>query len=657
MLGTRRSISRLIAWTLLLLAWAAPSVFSPTFAADPTSSLPPPLAVDASRQSKNPVVISVRGGIDSVTARSVRRRLDEAVALGADAIVLEIDSPGGELGAVLEISNLLKNSPIRNTVAWINPNAYSGGAIIALACREIIVAGSIGFGDAKVIRPVFDRNSLSMQLRGMNNDERQKLLPPLLADVIDSARRHNRAVGAYRWDELLVQAIVATDAELWWVEDTKTNTRFAVDRAEFERLFPDRPVLQPIVATASVGSNEKATSSAGSSSASAAPAPAPSPSPTASPPPPASPDSGPDKPVFESTRAASAAPSLRDLDTKIDQALDLAGGVPSLRPRTVPEASGRYRLLAKISNGDGAIVLREREMAYFQLASNTRLTPAGTELAPVNSDADLKAFMGASSLTRLDESWSESLARFMSSTPVRGLLITVFLVCLFIEFLSPGVTLPGIIALCCLAGLFVPPLLVGMSMWWQLGAILLGILFLGAELFVLPGFGVAGVLGIAAILVGMIGVFIPGSSGVGSTAAQFRSGLATGVLTILLSAATTIVVLYFVYRNLGTIPLLRNLVLQDAQVELTNETSMLAAMSADELRVGDEGAALTPLRPSGKAEFRGRTHDVVAEMGMLDAGARVRVASVTPFRIGVEAIRDASPDAASQTQPQSPLQT
>ena len=40
-----------------------------------------------------------------------------------------------------------------NTVAWINPKAYSAGTIIALACREIVVSPNSAFGDAAPISP------------------------------------------------------------------------------------------------------------------------------------------------------------------------------------------------------------------------------------------------------------------------------------------------------------------------------------------------------------------------------------------------------------------------------------------------------------------------------------------------------------------------
>lgn len=629
--GVTRSIPVRLSLAAISFVWLIVSLFLQPSCAEALASAAPaagvPTSVSASRQASNVVVITIDGPIDSITARSVRRRLDEAVTLKADAVVFDLNTPGGEIGAVLEISNAIKQSPIRNTIAWIHPMAYSGGAIIALACREIIVSDASGFGDAKVIIPGFDRSSFRTQIRGMNEDERQKFLPPLLADLVDSARRHNRSAGSYQWDELLVQALVATDAELWWVQDNQTGVRFAVDRAEYERLFPDRPVLQPVLATASVGSNEKSKHTPKRSGTSPA-------------------DSAAESPAdSEDSPFIPAAPSLTDIQRKTREALELAGAAPSMRPRTTSNSDNRYTLLAKVSNGDGAIVLHEHEMAYFQLASNVS---SGTQsasqpvpaLTAINSDAELSNFLGSTNITRLDESWSESLARFMSSFWVRGILFTAFLVCLFIEMFSPGVTLPGAIAALCLVGLFLPPLIVGMAMWWQLAAITLGVVLLGAEIFVLPGFGVAGALGLLSLMVGIIGVFIPGSSGVGATAADFRAGLATGVTTLLLAGATTWITLFFVYRNITNIPALRRLVLQNPEFDSSGEASMFAAMSDDEVRIGDKGITATPLRPAGKVDIDGKLHDVVAEFGFIDTGQPVQVVSVTAFRIGVDAVRE-----------------
>jgi membrane-bound serine protease (ClpP class) len=108
----------------------------------------------------------------------------------------------------------------------------------------------------------------------------------------------------------------------------------------------------------------------------------------------------------------------------------------------------------------------------------------------------------------------------------------------------------------------------------------------------------------------------------------------------MLAMFTAAVGMYFIARHFGSVPGLGKLVLKDPGT--TDESlSFLAAMADDQAppaAVGDEGVVITPMRPAGRVEVRGRVVDAVAEFGFIDAGARVRVASVDGVRIGVEPI-------------------
>src|SRR5688572_14695508 len=189
-----------------------------------------PVAVPAFRQANNVAVLTVHGMIDHVTLASLERRMKQARSDGADAIVLDIDTLGGEMTATLDICNLLKdrNDTPPNVVAWIHPKAYSAGTIIALACREIVVAPGSTFGDAAPI------NILGTQL---SPTEREKVLAPLRTEIIDSARRNH-------YDEKLVQAFIVLGQELWMIENISTAERTFVDRAEYRTVFGSDPPQQ-----------------------------------------------------------------------------------------------------------------------------------------------------------------------------------------------------------------------------------------------------------------------------------------------------------------------------------------------------------------------------------------------------------------------------
>lgn len=87
--------------------------------------------------------IEVSGTIDLGLAPYVDRALEEADDAGAAAVLLEIDTPGGRLDAVVQIRDALLDSPVR-TVALVDASALSAGALVALASREIAVTpGSV----------------------------------------------------------------------------------------------------------------------------------------------------------------------------------------------------------------------------------------------------------------------------------------------------------------------------------------------------------------------------------------------------------------------------------------------------------------------------------------------------------------------------------
>src|SRR5690606_8242157 len=143
--------------------------------------VPTPASIPAARQAKNVAVITIRGEINALVAQSFTRRLSLAQRAGADAIVVELDTPGGEVPAVLAITTALKSASTGNTVAWINPAAYSGGAVIAWACREIVAAPNASVGDARPIMP--DPDKLG-QWKVVEGKLLIKVLPPIMADLV-----------------------------------------------------------------------------------------------------------------------------------------------------------------------------------------------------------------------------------------------------------------------------------------------------------------------------------------------------------------------------------------------------------------------------------------------------------------------------------------
>lgn len=581
---------------------------------------PPPAAVPAYRQADKVVVITMEGPIDAITAMSIRRRIAAAEAGGANAIVIDINSPGGEVGAVLEITNAIKASSIDNTVAWINPDAYSGGAIVALACREIVVNSPASMGDAFPVTMTSVPGQNRIGLRGLTPDERTKILPVLLADITDSARRNG-------WDEYMVQAVVIDGIELWWVENTADGTRLAVNEEEFRMLFGRPPVRgRPLLAGVTGGVREARTPEPVDNEPSEAMPTDIPPAQSTRPVPQPTPDEG-SQPFLPASDALDDVAREFAMPERSELRLDRA----SQRPVLTPADAGRFTDLGYLTDGTAPIVMRDDQMRQFGFSATT-----------IRNDDELRAHFGATEMVRANENWSERLVRFMTGGVVRGLLIVVMLVALFIEMMSPGLTVPGIIAAAALVLLLAPPALIGAAGWWEFVAIGIGVVLLGIEIFVLPGFGLFGILGVVALFTGLLGTFIPAGGALSNPATQQE--LIRGATIILLSVVTAGVGMYLIARHFNRLPFLDRLVLgatpgdeeeegARADAELLRAASRLSNLP---LAVGMTGVAVTALRPAGAVEIDGRVFDVVSGLGVIDPGTPIRVVAVERFRVVVE---------------------
>ncbi len=608
-MGTRSRIADALVLILACLACV------PATAQDAPAPGVAPASVPAARQADDVVVITIRGEIDRWMELSVKRRIEQAEASGADAIVFEIDSPGGEIGAVLEICNAIKGSTIANTVAWVNHNAYSGGAIVALACREIVTANPASMGDA------FPITMSPMGVRGLSPDERTKFLPPLLTEVADSARRNG-------YDEFLVQAMVTDGIELWSVRDRDTGRLWFINEQEYRILFNgDPPRGKPVLVSVTGGRASQKTQpppAAGEAEDAGTPGPAagdetpPRPTPgeeNADPaggaPVPAGPDTGAATGADgASTPFTPASPSVADLA----ESASLGLTAPSTRPVFTEADRGRFVEPRYICDGTGAIVLRDDQLREFGFSSAT-----------IQNDEQLRAYFGAKRMIRTEQTWSEAMVRFLMHPVVRGVLIVILLLGLFVEMSSPGMVLPGALAAGALVALLAPPMLVGMAGWWEIVALGVGVLCLLLEVFVIPGFGVFGVAGLIALFVGLVGTFIPdGGSGLFGGNDEAHTDLLYGVTTVLLSTTTSGVIIFMLGKHFGTLPVLNRLILDPAR----NEEDELAAMDPGPVfqpAPGERGVAITPLRAAGRVEVHGQIIDAVAQRGYIEPGEPVEI--------------------------------
>ncbi|MDK2855818.1 MAG: hypothetical protein PWQ86_1031 [Bacillota bacterium] len=144
-----------------------------------------------------------------------------------------------------------------------------------------------------------------------------------------------------------------------------------------------------------------------------------------------------------------------------------------------------------------------------------------------------------------------------------------------------------------------------------------GLLLLALEVFVVPGFGLTGIAGLTAVIGSL------------AWAAHYGPGLFAWLLGVLLALGVACSLLW---RRLGS-RRLGHLVLKE---RLTSAGGYVAAADFSRF-LGAEGRVLTPLRPSGTAEFAGERVAVVSRGEFIPAGAVVRVIEVEGQRVVVAA--------------------
>ncbi len=207
------------------------------------------------------------------------------------------------------------------------------------------------------------------------------------------------------------------------------------------------------------------------------------------------------------------------------------------------------------------------------------------------------------------------VARFLTDPTIAAILLAVGVLGLVLEFFTPGTFVPAIIGLTALGLFFLGGYLAGLSSALTIILLFGGLLLVAFELFVTPGFGIPGLLGLGLIGASIYFTFGDEALQVGSYAII---GLAVG--------------LFLIFRFLPRARLARPLVLSSAVEEVAPPKNELESL------LGAIGQALTDLRPAGIAQFGDRRVDVVAAGEFIDRGERIRVVQVEGPRVVVRRV-------------------
>ncbi|HEY1922232.1 MAG TPA: hypothetical protein VGG44_05660, partial [Tepidisphaeraceae bacterium] len=479
-------------------------------------TIPPARAADgpttnASESDRKAVVITLAGEIDDYNRDQLYRRFDDAKKLGAKVVILNIDTYGGLLTSGLEISRFIKRQGDIHVVAYVKDKAISAGAMIAMACDEIVVSDSATLGDCAPI--IFGPDGVD----AMPPAERAKEEGPVLTDFNESAVRNHH-------DPLLAAAMVDVTRVVYWVQNDRGEKRF-VDQKDYDALTATKKWIS----------------------------------------------------VPGEANPIDGATTL--LTTDSDQAV-------------------RYGLAsAKFTTLEAMAQARNYEIV-------ADFTPG----------------------------WGEQAVEFLSGAIVRGILIVVFLQCLYIVLHAPGHGIPEVCGLLALVLMLGIPLLTGYAQWWEILVIFLGLLLVSLEI-ALPGHFFPGITGGILVVFGLVMTFVPAGVGGPSILPNHTNWplMEKGIVVVAAAMGSSLFLWFWLNRFLPKMPLLNRLILTGAPGNKVAAVGMPSSVSDHWPPRGAVGKAISELRPGGSAEFFDpaisdkRIAFVISETGYEPAGTEIVV--------------------------------
>lgn len=474
---------------------------------------------------RHPVLIKFTGEIDYRRAAYLRSKLARAKGMGADLIVVEIDSPGGLKDESLDLAEELRDIDWAYTVAYVPREAISGAALIALGTDAIVTGANARIGDIGVIG--FDPQMFAFRFAPA------KIYSVLVRQARDIAQSKGRPPE-------LAEAMIDKEVLV------------------YRRLDPQG------------------------------------------------------KPEFSTRR---------------------------VEPNKAPPATLE----------DGWELIPESGPERFLTLSGARAKELGLAQANVDSQAALDEHLGVKVPYRIFQYTSTDTFVYWLNTPlITALIIIIGLVALYTELASPGVGAGALVAGFCAVMFFWSRYLGGTSGLLEVVLFLSGLAFLLMEIFVIPGWGISGLMGLALMMVSAI---MASQSFVLPTTAREWETLRTSLIVLLGSTFVVLILASYITKRLGSIPIFNRLVLAGPAAEgsanaIDKSSGKPVPPAHPIVSVGDWGRAESVLRPAGRARFGRNIVDVVSDGSFIEQGRQIRVTEIEGSRVvvtEVDAVRESPP--------------
>lgn len=223
--------------------------------------------------------------------------------------------------------------------------------------------------------------------------------------------------------------------------------------------------------------------------------------------------------------------------------------------------------------------------------------------------------------------WKTRFFVFLAHPVVSSILFFGLILGFYLEMSSPGFGVPAAIAFTCLFLIILSSLSLEIANWLEVILLLVGLLIILLELFVLPTFGLLGVIGIIFFFMGLFGMMLPGIGSVdfefdtktfNAAGEVFIKRLAWISGTLLAALAVIAILARYITPNFSAF---RRFVLSGNE-----QNGYIAGDNPSSLpQPGAKGEVVSTLRPSGKILINDSLYDAVSSGTFIEKGAQVIV--------------------------------
>lgn len=225
----------------------------------------------------------------------------------------------------------------------------------------------------------------------------------------------------------------------------------------------------------------------------------------------------------------------------------------------------------------------------------------------------------------------ESAVLWLINPAVSGLLLLVIFGGIYFEFKAPGTLLPIIVSAVAALIYFAPLYLQGLAANWEILVFAAGVILILVEIFVLPGFGVAGISGIILVLMGLTLALVRNIN-FDFTFVPMQS-LAFAFLLVTVGMTLPLILLLLFGNRLFATSAFQQM---SAVAEMKRDDGFTIKNADFENLIGRDAIAITDLRPTGKVEIDGARYDVVARGTFVPKGSAVKVLGVRLNQLEVD---------------------